>query len=150
MPLSYQAPIVDITIFGIGISVDQYAENALQWAKRELVPLGSIFCPCLNGPIYFSNKKVRHTIMQKKVDQQGNFNIDTISVLSEMVNLIENATLRYATSDAKGRENVVRIYKLLAVVELNGINRNVEILIQEIYHEQDNQTKLHFYNHILL
>jgi hypothetical protein len=145
-----KAPIVDVSVFGLGLSIDQYAQNALNWAKREIVPRGPLFCPCLNREIHFSNKKVRHTIMHKKSDQRGNYNVDNISVLSEIEQLIQNATLRYTTSDAKERENVLSIIKLLSKVQLNDTIRDVEILIQEIYHENEGETRLHFYNHVLL
>lgn len=150
MSRGQKIPIVDVTVFGLGVSIDQYAQNALNWAKLEIVPRSPFFCPCLNGEIHFSNKKVRHTIMHKKSVQQGNFNMDNISVLSEIEQLIQNATHRYSVADAKERENVVSIIKLLSKVQLNDTIREVEILIQEIYHESEGETRFHFYNHVLL
>jgi hypothetical protein len=143
-------PIVDVTCFGRNISIEEYAKNALEWAKKELVPKGSIYCPCLGGDVYFSNKKVQHTIMHKKFNQQSSFNIDNISIISEIEQILNNAILRYATLDNKGRDNIIRIYKLLGEVNLNEVVRDVELLIQEIYHPDINENRFHFYNHILL
>jgi hypothetical protein len=143
-------PIVDVSCFGVKVDVNTYANNALHWIKNELVPKGSIYCPCLGNDVYLSNKKVTHTIMQKKFDQQSNFNIDTISVISVLEQILENAEVRYVTNDSKGRGDVIEIVKLKGMVFLNDEKREVELLIQLIYDSQSKENKYHFYNHILL
>jgi hypothetical protein len=150
MPGSHTVPIVDITCFGRDINIDTYAKNALEWAKRELVPKGSIYCPCLKDLIYLSNKKVRHTVMQKKFDQQENFNEDNIAVISELEQIIQNAEVRYVTKDIKHREDVLQIIKLKGIVSLNDKRREVELLIQQIYDAQSDEIRYYFYNHVLL
>jgi hypothetical protein len=143
-------PIVDITCFGRDIDIDTYASNALIWAKRELVPKESIFCPCLKDQIYLSNKKVSHTINHKRHNQQGSYNEDTIAVLSELEQIIQNAEISYTTTDAKKRQNVLKIIKLKGIVSINDENREVELLIQQIYNSQTKEARYHFYNHVLL
>ena len=150
MPPGSKPTIIDTTFFGNKISIDQYARNALQWAKRELVPNSPIFCPCLNDDIHFSNTKVGHTIMHKKYNQQANFNVECISILSQMPKIIANAQLRYSASDRKRRENVEVVHNLISEVNIDGHIRKVEVFVQEIYHEAEGVNRLHFYNHVLL
>lgn len=142
-------PIVDITVFGDSSNIDSYAKTAYEWAKRELIPNSPIHCPCLNKYVYFSNKKVRHTIMHKKFDQKANFDEETIAAISEFEGILQNASHRYTTDDRKGREEHVAIHMVIGKVNINDEIRNVEILIQEIYHAEHQETRLHFYNHIL-
>jgi len=51
-------PIVDITVFGDASNIDNYARNAFEWAKREIVPNSPIYCPCLRKDIYISNNNI--------------------------------------------------------------------------------------------
>ena len=148
MPGSHIIPIVDITCFGKDVNIDTYAKNALELAKKELVSKGSIYCPCLKNYIYLSNKKLRHTIMQKKFDQQENFNEDNIAVISELEQMIQNAEVRYKTDDNKHREDILEIIKLKGIVSLNDERREVELLIQLIYDSQSDENKYYFYNHV--
>ena len=143
-------PIVDITCFGRDVDINTYASNAINWVKRELVPKGSIYCPCLRNQIYLSNKKVCHTISHKKYNQQGNFNEDTIAVLSELEQIIQNAEISYRTTDEKSRPDVLEIVKLKGIVSINDENREVELVIQLIYNSQVQENRYHFYNHVLV
>jgi len=88
--------------------------------------------------------------MHKKSNQIGNYNEENIAVISELVSIIENATLRYKTSDNKGRNDVIAIYKLIGSININDEVRRVEILIREIYHAEYQENRFHFYNHVLL
>jgi hypothetical protein len=143
-------PTVDITCFGKDVNIDRYANNAFNWAKKELVPKKSIYCPCLKEDIYLSNVKIRHTIMHKKHVDGKNFNKDTISVISELEQIIINSEVSYRMSDYKGREDISEVIKLKGTVNLNGKRREVELLIRVAYDSESDKNKYYFYNHKLL
>lgn len=143
-------PIVDLTCFGREVDIDTYANNAFYWAKKELVSKGSIYCPILKEQIYLSNRNLRHTIFQKKYVQQGCFNVETIAVLSELEHLIQNAEIRYKTTDNKHRDDILEIIMLLGIISINDKNREVELLIRLIYDAQYQENRYYFYNHVLL
>lgn len=150
MSVKQSISIVDVTCFGNDANINEYANNAIEWIKRELVPRSPVFCPCLNDFIHLSNNKVIHTIRHKEHNQQGNFNHDTIAVLSELESIINNSEVRYITQDQKRRQYVTAIVKLRGKVILNDKIREIELLIQQIYDPQLGENKYHFYNHVLL
>jgi hypothetical protein len=150
MPQKKYIPIIDVSLFGIDVSINTYAKNALEWAKKELVPKEAIYCPCLDDFVYLSQTKINHTILQKKYDRPSSFNEDNISVIGSLEAIIENSEIRYKTTDRKGRKNVLEIVKLKGYISLNDNEREVELLIQNIYDHRDGQAYYHFYCHELL
>ena len=144
-------PIVEIDFFGANLSIDIYANNAFEWAKINLVSQKQFFCPCLNADVQVSNKGIKHTIYQKKWDQQGNYNQEIISLISVLPELLNQAEVRYSAPDRYGSENIKYIKMLKASVNINGGIKEVELLIKEVYVNKQEETTCHiFYNHIFV
>lgn len=143
-------PVVDIEFFGKGLPINTYAYNAQQWANNNLIPKVAVPCPCLRRDVYLSKKKLKHTIAHKRYSQQENYDHETLSVLSVLVEALEIAEVRYSIDDNKGRENIVKIHKLKSTVNVAGTNRHIEIIIQEIFVEEFDENRLYFYNHTFI
>lgn len=139
---------VNANFFGKDISIDEYSRNALEWGKIELVPIGEIYCQCINRNISISTKNLRHTIYHKKSVQKENFTIEIVAVISKLKELIENATHRYSGPDKYGAQNVLAIHSLKSHIKIDGINRDVELTIKEIV--EGDSTRCLFYNHIFI
>ncbi len=141
--------VLSSNVFGVGLSIDEYAGVALDWAKIHITKTGIYHCPCLNAEIHISNNGIRHTISQKKYDQQGNYNHETISVINILIPLLTNAELRYSAPDKYGSDNVKCIKFLKSKVLIDGKPKEVELLVKEIYIDLET-TKFVFYNHIFI
>lgn len=141
--------IVSRDVFGDGLSIDEYSNAAFEWAKIHITKTGIYLCPCLNAEIHISNKNIRHTIFQKKYDQQENYNHETISIINILIQIITNAELRYTGQDKYGSANVKCIKMLKAKVIIDGKPKEVELLIKEVFIDLES-TKFVFYNHVLI
>ncbi len=144
-------PIVDINCFGTNISIDSFAYNAIAWAKKNLTPQQKFFCPCIGADIQVSNKGIYHTVYQKKRDQKNNYNHETIALVSLLKELIMISELRYNGQDRYGSENVKFIKMIKSPVLVNGVVRNVELLVKEMWVDRKKDISIHvFYNHVFI
>lgn len=114
--------------------IDEYAAEIFRKLKRKHFDLQKVYCPSINQDVYFSNKKIRSALFDRKHNPAVGFTHEEIGVFSILEDVIKNSHLiaKFQDRQKQKRPDVAHYHELRTLVKINGFPESVEVYIKEI------------------